>query len=73
MRKVPEMKTAIKRLTRPKSVRHVDDSVPAVLPHVVIVGAGFGGLRAAHALADTPVKVTVIDQKNHRLFRRVFF
>lgn len=73
MRKVPEMKTAIKRLTRPKSVRHVDDSVPAVLPHVVIVGAGFGGLRAAHALADAPVKVIVIDQKNHHLFQPLLY
>jgi ribulose 1,5-bisphosphate synthetase/thiazole synthase len=35
------------------------------LPHVVIVGAGFGGLYAAEALAGRPVRVTVIDRMNY--------
>ncbi len=39
----------------------------AALPHVVIVGAGFGGLQAARALRHTPVQVTVIDRSNHHL------
>jgi len=30
-------------------------------PHVVIVGGGFGGLAAARALRNAPVRVTVID------------
>lgn len=34
-------------------------------PHVVIVGAGFAGLRAAKALRKAPVRVTVIDRTNH--------
>ena len=34
------------------------------LPHVVIVGAGFGGLRAARTLARAPVRVTVLDRRN---------
>ncbi len=31
------------------------------VPHVVIVGAGFGGLQAAKSLHNSPVQVTVID------------
>lgn len=39
------------------------------MPHVVIIGAGFAGLRAAKALRHAPVKVTVIDRRNHHLFQ----
>ncbi|HEY4033488.1 MAG TPA: NAD(P)/FAD-dependent oxidoreductase [Ktedonobacteraceae bacterium] len=43
------------------------------LPHVVIVGAGFGGLEAARALAKQPVRVTVIDRRNHHLFQPLLY
>jgi NADH dehydrogenase len=42
-------------------------------PHVVIVGAGFGGLSAARALADAPVFVTVVDRRNHHLFQPLLY
>jgi len=42
-------------------------------PHVVIVGAGFGGLEAAKALAHAPVQVTVLDKKNHHLFQPLLY
>jgi NADH dehydrogenase len=42
-------------------------------PHVVIVGAGFGGLSAAKALARAPVNVTVIDRRNHHLFQPLLY
>lgn len=42
-------------------------------PHVVIVGAGFGGLTVAKALAGTPVDITVIDQRNHHLFQPLLY
>jgi len=38
------------------------------VPHVVILGAGFGGLAAASALGGKPLRVTVIDRRNHHLF-----
>ncbi len=47
--------------------------VPVVTPHVVIVGAGFGGLQAARALRDAPVQVTVIDRNNHHLFQPLLY
>ncbi len=36
--------------------------------HVVIVGAGFGGLACAKALGGGPHRVTVIDRRNYHLF-----
>lgn len=42
-------------------------------PHVVTVGAGFGGLYAARALAGKPVRVTVIDRRNHHLFQPLLY
>jgi NADH:quinone reductase (non-electrogenic) len=42
-------------------------------PHVVIVGGGFGGLAAARALRDAPVRVTLIDRSNHHLFQPLLY
>lgn len=42
-------------------------------PRVVIVGAGFGGLNAAKELAKAPVRVTVIDRKNHHTFQPLLY
>lgn len=38
------------------------------LPHVVVIGAGFGGLAAAAAMGGRRVRVTVVDRRNHHLF-----
>jgi NADH dehydrogenase len=41
---------------------------------VVILGAGFGGLEAARALARAPgVEVTVVDRQNHHLFQPLLY
>lgn len=42
-------------------------------PHVVVVGAGFGGLYLARALRGMPVRVTVIDRTNHHLFQPMLY
>ena len=42
-------------------------------PHVVIIGAGFGGLEAARRLANTPVQITVIDRHNYHLFQPLLY
>lgn len=47
-------------------------SVPP-LPHVVVVGAGFGGLSAARAFRRAPVRVTVVDRRNHHLFQPLLY
>jgi len=43
------------------------------LPRVVIVGGGFGGLRAARNLRHAPVHVTLIDRNNHHLFQPLLY
>src|SRR6202166_2647768 len=40
---------------------------------VVIVGAGFGGIEAARALAKAPVDVTIIDKQNHHCFQPLLY
>jgi len=42
-------------------------------PHVVIIGAGFGGLEAARRLAKAPVQITLLDRRNHHLFQPLLY
>ncbi len=44
-----------------------------VRPRIVIVGAGFGGLSAAHALSGAAADVTVIDRRNYHLFQPLLY
>lgn len=48
-------------------------SSPQTLPKVVVIGAGFGGLSVARALAGAPVQVTVVDRTNHHLFQPLLY
>jgi len=41
--------------------------------NVVVVGAGFGGLRCARRLARYPVHVTLIDRRNHHTFQPLLY
>ena len=42
-------------------------------PHIVIIGAGFGGLTAAQALKSAPVQITIVDRTNHHLFQPLLY
>ena len=50
----------------------MEDLTPSK-PHVIIVGAGFGGLEAAKLLGNEPVLVTVIDRTNHHVFQPLLY
>ena len=43
------------------------------IPHVMIVGGGFGGLAAARVLAGAPVRVTLVDRHNYHLFQPLLY
>src|SRR5579864_4461168 len=43
------------------------------IPQVVIIGAGFGGLNAALRLARYPVRITLIDRRNHHTFQPLLY
>ncbi len=43
------------------------------VPHVVIVGGGFGGLYAAKELGRAPVRVTLLDRRNHHVFQPLLY
>jgi NADH dehydrogenase FAD-containing subunit len=49
------------------------DTVPSDWPHVVIVGAGFGGLACAAKLRALPVRVTLIDRHNYHVFQPLLY
>ena len=43
------------------------------MEHIVIIGAGFGGLAAARTLASANVRITLIDRSNHHLFQPLLY
>jgi len=43
------------------------------LPHIIIIGAGFGGLEAAKRLAKAPARITLIDRRNYHLFQPLLY
>ncbi len=41
--------------------------------HVVVVGGGFGGVQLANDLKGAPVRITMIDRRNHHLFQPLLY
>ena len=58
--------------TRESGMSYINSSRSA-RPRVVIVGAGFGGLSAARALARSPVDTLVIDRNNYHTFHALLY
>nr|WP_298928576.1 FAD-dependent oxidoreductase [uncultured Erythrobacter sp.] len=52
--------------------RHYSE-IPDDWPHVVVVGAGFGGLAAVERLKRLPVRITLIDKRNYHLFQPLLY
>jgi NADH:ubiquinone reductase (H+-translocating) len=48
-------------------------ALPEGLPHVVIVGGGFGGVACARGLRGAPVRITLVDRRNHHLFQPLLY
>lgn len=43
------------------------------LPHLVVIGGGFAGLWATRALANVPLRITLVDRGNHHLFQPLLY
>ncbi len=49
------------------------EDVPEHWPHIVVVGAGFGGLACVAKLKNLPVRITLIDRHNYHLFQPLLY
>ena len=63
---------ALLRRGRPRAAPSRARSTPDG-PRVIVVGGGFAGLEAARTLAGHPVRVTVVDRRNHHLFQPLLY
>ena len=45
----------------------------AFRPHVVVVGAGFGGLNVVRRLKRAPLRITLLDRRNYHLFQPLLY
>ena len=64
---------ALDRLASTRLPRVMSAPDPATLPHVVIVGGGFGGYAAARGLARSACRVTLLDKRNYFLFQPLLY
>ena len=51
----------------------MEDWAGEPVPHVVVVGGGFGGIATVRALRWTACRVTLIDRRNHYLFQPLLY
>jgi NADH dehydrogenase/putative oxidoreductase len=56
-----------------RGVRDERDRIETDLPHVVVVGGGFGGVAAVRGLRSARCRITLIDRRNHHLFQPLLY
>jgi NADH dehydrogenase len=60
-------------IEQPELAQRESPSARSSRPHIVIIGAGFGGLSAAKRLGKLAADVAVIDRRNHHLFQPLLY
>src|SRR5262245_22950830 len=50
-----------------------EDDAPPKRKRVVIIGGGFAGIAAAHALRHADAEVVLIDRRNHHIFQPLLY
>src|SRR3984893_8397396 len=68
-----DLMTAALEETRPRETLPRPEAAPAKRKRVVIVGGGFAGLAAAHALRHADAEVVLIDRRNHHIFQPLLY
>ncbi len=59
--------------TNTTSITEDSTHISTARPQVVIIGGGFGGIKAAHTLRNVPVDITLIDRNNHHVFQPLLY
>ena len=59
--------------TRPNEATPIVETPRLERKRVVIVGGGFAGIAAAHALRHADVEVLLIDRRNHHIFQPLLY
>src|SRR6516165_10567791 len=59
--------------TRPDEATAVVEAPRRERKRVVIVGGGFAGIAAAHALRHVDAEVVLIDRRNHHIFQPLLY
>jgi NADH dehydrogenase len=65
--------TAALEETRPREALPRPEAAPANRKRVVIVGGGFAGIAAAHALRHADAEVVLVDRRNHHIFQPLLY
>src|SRR3954466_782911 len=59
--------------TRPDEITAVVDPPRRERKRIVIIGGGFAGIAAAHALRQADAEVVLIDRRNHHIFQPLLY
>ncbi len=59
-------------ITSAENTSLISESKDAV-PHVLVIGGGFGGLEVAKSLRKSKCRVTLVDRRNHHVFQPLLY
>jgi NADH dehydrogenase len=73
LRKEGDPMSAMAEAAKPIETSFVGDESRPARKRIVIIGGGFAGLAAAHALRRADAEVLLIDRRNHHIFQPLLY